>query len=402
VTIGQLVGPAIVKRNQRVCLALEFLWALQLGASFVTIYFQLHGLNQTQIFGLQSVITITMIVADLPLGYVADRFGVRRVVIAGCAVQVIQSALFLVCTSFWQFALTYTLIGVSMSALSNTTSTIMTRTVTVIDDATVSSLTYRQYEKHRTDARNLAFLASALGGGSLVAIGAITWPFWVQPAIFAAGALVSLGLAKVPERAGVQRTRVSFVKIIRTMLGNRPNVRNVILLSTAVQMGGFACVWLLQPRMLLTGMPLWSFALVYLGRSALVLVLRRVDFMQLFGTDVMWVLLTLCIPIGAITAALTTGYIGLAVLVVMHAFMGAFYDTMTRSYLYDVLPNDHSTRTTELSVVTTTASLSFMLIGPATGWIKDTYSLGAAFFMVAAAVLCLGLPMLWAFRRHAR
>jgi len=116
----------------------------------------------------------------------------------------------------------------------------------------------------------------------------------------------------------------------------------------------------------------------------------------------MWVLLTLCIPIGAITAALTTGYIGLAVLVVMHAFMGAFYDTMTRSYLYDVLPNDHSTRTTELSVVTTTASLSFMLIGPATGWIKDTYSLGAAFFMVAAAVLCLGLPMLWAFRRHAR
>lgn len=392
--------PAIVKRNQRVCLVLEFLWALQLGASFATIYLQFHGLNLTQVFGLQSVITIAMIVADLPFGYIADRFGIRRVIVAGTIVQVVQTVWFMGCTSFWEFAVNYMLIGLSMSALSNTTSTVMTRTAAVIDDEVASSQTYQLYEKRKIDARTLAFLVSAIGGGVLVAAGTISTPFWVQPLIFAAGTLVSLGLAKLPQTT--TKRRPTFFAIIRTMLSSGPNVRNVILLSVAVQMGGFACVWLLQPRILLTGMPLWAFSLVYLGRSALALLLRRIDVMKRVSPHIMWIMLLLCIPIGAVTAGVTTGYTGLVVLVIMHAFMGASYGAMTLSYLYDALSKDHSTRTTELSVVTTAASLSFMLIGPVTGWVKDTYSLSAAFFMVAAAVLCLGVPALLAFRRHTQ
>lgn len=393
---------AIVTRNRRVCLTLEFLWAAYLGASFVTLYLLNLGLSQTQVFGLQAIITVVMIVTDLPLGYIADRFGVRRVIIAGTVVQVIQSVFFVACTTFWQFAISYVLYGLFLSALSNTTATIMTRSVAAIDDDVVRSQTYSAYEKHRIDIRNLGFLVSAVIGGGLVAMGTIVWPFWVQPIIFGAGVIASLGLTRLPKKVGEQKKRPSLVKVVHTMLNNRPNVRNVILLSTIVQMTGYAGLWLFQPRMLLTGMPVWSFALVYFGRSALTIALRKADFPKRVSATAMWLCLWLCMPIGVLAAAFTTGYGGLIVLVAAHAFLSASYEVMTRTYLNKVLPDDYSTRTTELSVVTTSASLSFVLIGPMAGWVKDTYSLSAAFVMIAAVGLCLGAPVFWAFRRYAR
>lgn len=395
--------PMIVRRNQRVCLALEFLWATVLGTSFFTLYFQNHGLSQTQIFALQAIITVVMVIADLPLGYIADRFGVRRVIIAGTVVQVTYGVVFLACQTFWQFAICYVLSGLFLSALSNTTSTVMTRSVAAITDEPLRQQTYGTYEKRRVDARNLGFVVSAIVGGVLVAIGTINWPFRVQPFIYAMGVVASLALMRLPQQATDQkRQRVSFGKIIRTMLANRPDVRYVIFLSAIVQMAGFACLWLFQPRMQLTGMPVWLFSAVYLFRSISVLVFRRSDVTQRMRGNLMWLSLALCMPVGALAAALTTGYVGLAVLVLAHAFMSAFYDVMTRTYLYRVLPNDYQTRTTELSVMTTVTSLSFMLAGLATGWVKDTYSLSAAFIFVALLGLCLGMPVLWAFRRHAQ
>ncbi|HSW81023.1 MAG TPA: MFS transporter, partial [Candidatus Saccharimonas sp.] len=294
---------AAVKHDQRVCLTLEFLWSVFPATSFIAQYFKDQGLTQSQIFGLQVVITSVMVLTDIPLGYIADKFSLRCIVITGMIIQVVQSVYFLWCQSFWQFEISYVMSGLYLSALSNTTSTIMTQSVSRITDVTARAQAYSEYEKHRIGIRSYAFFVGAIVGSVLVAAGTTTWPFLVQPFVYTIGLVVGLSTLKLPRHfvAAKRRTRISIRAALRRTLKNRPDIRYVILLTAIVQMEGFACLWLFQPRTQHTGMPVWLFGAVYIIRSVAILVLQRTNLMKRISPRIMWPCLLVSMPVGAFT-----------------------------------------------------------------------------------------------------
>ncbi|HJP80965.1 MAG TPA: hypothetical protein VJ841_01040, partial [Candidatus Saccharimonadales bacterium] len=77
--------------DARRCITLEVLLAMFFGTSIMQTYYASLGLGQDHVNNLQSIQAIMMVVTDIPSGYLADRFGVRRLIILGVSIMTVNS-----------------------------------------------------------------------------------------------------------------------------------------------------------------------------------------------------------------------------------------------------------------------------------------------------------------------
>src|SRR5690348_11335505 len=77
-----------------------------------------RGLNFTEMFSLESIISLFSWVFDIPTGIWADRFGYRRVLITGYGLNVASLLVFILAHTFWMFALASALFGIGLACIS--------------------------------------------------------------------------------------------------------------------------------------------------------------------------------------------------------------------------------------------------------------------------------------------
>ena len=377
----------IVARNRRVCLRFRFFQSIFLGGSLMTTYYLDLGLNQTQIFVLQTVLGVVNVTADIPFGYLADRVGIRRVLIIGSMLLVAQSTYFLLCTTFWQFMLALVGTGLYFAALNNTTNAAMALTYKMSPD--YSQADYRRYLKEATRVGNLGYIVGMLGGGLLAAVGELAWPFHVQPLISVACLICAFGLVNPvlkPKHAG----RDLIVKAIRTMLIDRRDIRYMITMQSGFFLYTHLILWILQPRMQQAGIPVYAYSIVY--------VLWALAVMGLAGfaqdrstaeTHGLWILLIASLAGGGLAAGLITGLGGFIALMVGMSLISGFAWRLFDGFMDEVLPPEGLTRNTELAVGSTIPMLLFSVVAPFYGMLVDATSLGTA--LITVSVVCFAL-----------
>lgn len=77
-----------------------------------------RGLNFTEMFSLESIISLFSWAFDIPTGIWADRLGYRRVLTTGYGLNVASLIVFLLAHTFWMFALASALFGVGLACIS--------------------------------------------------------------------------------------------------------------------------------------------------------------------------------------------------------------------------------------------------------------------------------------------
>jgi len=96
----------------------RFLADLFFYSTIIVLFQHQRGLDFTQMFLMESIISATVWLFDIPTGAWADRFGYRRLILAGRVLNVLGLVLFVFAYGFWLFALSNVLAGLAIACIS--------------------------------------------------------------------------------------------------------------------------------------------------------------------------------------------------------------------------------------------------------------------------------------------
>lgn len=361
----------------------------------MTTYYLDRGLDQAQIFMLQATLNLVIVVMEVPFGFLADKIGVRKVMIIGASIMLGESIFFNYCQHFWQFMLALVATGLYVSALSNIANSMMMVSLRQLSDAGDRQARYQKYLDASRRYGNVGYALAALTSCALVTIGGLQVPYQLQPFISVCALIAALRTVDPNVKPG-HISLGSIVKVMRMMLVERRDIRYLLMFYAGIRLTMLLCFWIIQPRMTIAGVPQWCFGIVYatwalsaatlssLGRDVRIQEAVIPRTLLLFGP-----------VIGVMIGGLTTGILGFAAFMLGLMSITIYADQALNTFMFEEMPGDTMTQSTELAVASSVASLLFTAVAPFFGALSDAVSLGAAFIVVAVVSLLFnGLSLL--------
>ena len=153
-----------------------------------------RGLSLTQVGLMEAVFWVSMFVAEVPTGAIADRFGRRISLALGGFMFTIGTFMFVMLESFAGLAVSYVIMAVSMTLYSGSGHALLYDSLRVLGRT-------REYEKHmgRSEAMMTgALLGAALFGGPMAGLWGLEAVFLIGAGTMAAAGFVALLLREPP------------------------------------------------------------------------------------------------------------------------------------------------------------------------------------------------------------
>jgi len=117
------------QRNYRLLVIMAFLQGLVFYAPVATAYRLRYGITVSEMFFIESLSWILMIVLEVPFGVLADRFGQRRTLLAGNAIFALSKVFFVAASGFALFLAERVLLALALAALSGATEAFLSASV---------------------------------------------------------------------------------------------------------------------------------------------------------------------------------------------------------------------------------------------------------------------------------
>ncbi len=372
---------------------LHFLVHFQLWWAIWVLYLRdLRGFSLTQITVLEALFWGTTVLAEVPTGAIADRFGRKASLALGAGSTAIAVLIFGLATSYPLVLVSYVAWALGLAFLSGAEHALLFESLKAVG---------REDEFQRVAGRLGAIfafgaLAGGLAGAPIAAATDLSVPVLLSAAIAAPGVLVALSLREPPLPEG--ETRLGYVDLLRESARTAtriPPVRTMLVLSSLVMGLTFAPTIFTQPFLADHGVDV----------GILGFLLTPVRVMGMVGALVAYRVTARLGTRGAFLAApllMGSAYLVLGAWDSVYAFAAfplvAFMNSLllptAADYLNRRIPSNQ--RATILSLRTMLASLWAALLLPTLGATADRTSLRAVFGVsggLAAVVLPLALGL---------
>jgi MFS transporter, PPP family, 3-phenylpropionic acid transporter len=202
--------------------------AFGVASPFWPKFFETRNLAPQQISGILAAAMLARLVSGPLIGYLADRLGSLRLVLAGCAVLSAAAAFAFVWANTFSLLLAIALI--QAAALAPTTSIADALSVNVASPRMAVRLEYGWLR----GSASAAFVLGTLTVGQLITPADLSPVIWMNAGLLLAAAAATALLPSVASRAvSVKDTRSFPVQEMKTLLGRR-RFRMVILVSALV------------------------------------------------------------------------------------------------------------------------------------------------------------------------
>lgn len=345
----------------------------------IIVYFlQESGLSLKEVMLLEAAFSVVVVILEIPTGYLSDRWGRKKTLIAGS---------FFLFLGFFVFAMSRTfegfLAGEILMAIGRS-----------LDSGTIDALAYDSlladgkqegYRKVRGEISFWRFSSEAVAsllGGALAIIGLRT-AIWATLIPFAGAFLVALTFAE-PPRHKMQETRhwkALWDITTHTLIRSVP-MRSIILISGLLTALCFSLFWLTQPYQQDVGLPLSlygvSHAIFVIGGA----IAARHAHLFTKRFDDRFILLTISvIVIGCYAALGAIASVSLLVFFLLGRISWGILTPVTSDMLNRMTSSD--VRATVLSIQTLFGRLLFALSSPFLGYAADLYTLQTAFLLAA-------------------
>jgi MFS family permease len=269
----------------------------------ITLFWKDHiGLSLTEIMTLQAIFGASAVAFEFPTGYIADRVGYRRSLLAGGVLWMAGWSLYALATTFASVVLAEVVLGMGMAFISGSDSALLYVSL----EARKETLHYRRWEgRVRAASQATEALSSSLGGWMYAT--APRLPFVMQIPVAIASLSVIGTMSEGKSRSSLNRMShlAHAWHIVRHALIRHTRLRTAIGLSVTLGISTFIGVWLIQPWMQQREIPVGWFgpiwAAAHLWLAAVSLISSRLADRMGFRT----VLLACCLIAGA-------SYLGLA------------------------------------------------------------------------------------------
>lgn len=336
------------------------------------LFYKDVGFTTTQSFQLKAFYSISIVVFDLPSGYLADIIGRKRSILIGAVLGTLGFFIYSTTTGFYPFLIAEIALGIGQSFINGADGALLYDSL----HESKRESDYLKYEGRMFSVGNFSEAAGSFCGG-LLAFYSLRLPFVVQTGV-AFMAVPAALLLYEPLRQ--ESTRKRFIEVLISMkdsLATNIPLRWNMLFSALIGSATLTMAWIYQLRLKSVG-----FDEVAIGASAMVLNIIA-GFVTAFAyrVEAQWkpkvtlLATTVVITLSFILASFTTGYLLLMVFALFYSARGVI-NPVLKEYVNRVIGSD--VRASILSLRSVSIRLLFAVIGPFFGWYTDLYSLEEA------------------------
>ncbi len=360
-----------LRTNVNRTLAFGFFQVFLVVMPVVVPFFESRGLDMQDIFVLQALFGVVVLVMEVPSGYVADLFGRKQTLVIGAVFLAAGHTMLLFADGFWGLVLFEVGLGIGSSLVSGADLALIYDSELAIgeDAERQQRVVGRHYAMHTASEAIAALAASAL---VLISLDAIVWAQvvagWIPLAIAAT-------LREAPgERMEGGDHLGNLLAITRHLFRNGAVLRMTFVAISVWSLTTFYAVWLLQKLWQEQGIELAHFgylwAIYMIAAAVAGQVAERVE--RAVGST------ALLIIVGVMPAV---GYAGLAFSGMVGGVIVALTFFVARGLGLVVLKNAFNRRVpsryraTANSLVSFGFRGSFVITGPIVGWALDAYGM---------------------------
>jgi MFS family permease len=356
------------------------------------------GLSLAQILLLQGIFSLATLIMEYPSGYLSDLLGYRFSLLFASTLGVAGWGFYTVADSFAGVLLAEILLGVSFAFISGADSALLFESLRQQDREDE----YARFDGRMSGCAQAGEAAGALFAGLLYATAPLL-PFFIQVGVW----MLALGLCRTlkepPREAQVAPASHlgAALATCRLALVDNRDMRYTMLLATVLGIASYFPVWLIQPYMQQTGVPLAWFGPVWAGANLTVALFSLLShrFHFRLGEKGMTALFLGLIVTGYLGLGLTGGVWSCLFYYLLTAMRG-LQGPLLRTRLQNV--SSRANRASILSLKSLIFRLLFVASGPLVGHLADTAGLQPTFLLLAAVFAIALIPLSHLYLRHAR
>lgn len=339
----------------------------------VVLFYKENGLSVSQVFILQSVYSLSIVLLEIPSGYFADALGRKNTIFIGAILGFVGFAIYSISYGFWGFLMAEVVLGFGQSMISGADSALLY-------DSLVDAKQQDRYIKHEgrmTSVGNFAEASAGILGGLLAAV-SIRYPYYSQTlvALLAVPAAFTLIEPKT-EHNRLELGRKQIVDVVRFALVKNMRLRWSIVLSSVVGASTLTMAWFVQPWLIRADTPVEAYGAIWTALNLLVGVAAmfayRVELK--LGRNRTTGVLILFLFLGFVMAGFIRSYWAMPFIVIFYLARGVATPILKDS-INRIAPAPM--RATILSVRNFIIRIIFSVWGPFYGWLTDRWSLTVA------------------------
>ncbi len=372
------------RRNILLLTIIRINFSMLFAVSVIASYWQKNGLSVFDIFLLQAIFSFSVVLFEIPTGYIGDRLGRKRTILLAAAINVAGWIVYSSFRFFWGFVAGEVVLGLSLAFLSGTDSAVVFESLKALG---------RKDEYSKIEGRIKGFFHLGAGISSIIGgICAVFLPVWSLMLATGAVSLVSFFIAlfiREPEYEVYTHHRgvlYGFYKIFRYVFLRSKIVRAALPLLAFCSLATMLGVWLYQPFWKARHVPLWLFGILWAGLfipSSLGSHLAH-KLEKLLGRRGIIYFLPLPPVIGYLLAGILPGYWALAPIYLVNLLYG-LAPPILGSYIQQETFSDK--RATVMSIGSFLFRISYCVLGPLVGFIANRVGLETAFLVTAGISL---------------
>lgn len=350
----------------------------------VVLFYQDNGLGMQEVFILQAIYSIAIVVLEIPSGYFADVLGRKNTLIIGSILGFMGYLVYSFSFGFWGFLVAEIVLGFGQSLISGADSALLY-------DTLLQHKKERDYMKHEGRMISVGNFAEAFAGiaGGLLAAISLRYPYYFQSVIAFAAVPASLTLIEPKiHRAAVKMGFNQIIKVVKYALIDNKQLMWNILYSSFVGASTLTMAWFVQPWFINVELPVTMFGVLWtlLNLSVGINALFAYRFERFFGVKTTVLGFTTILALGFFGAAFIQSLWGLVFLFLFYMARGVATPVL-KDYINRITKSD--VRATILSVRNFVIRIVFALWGPFYGWYTDAFSLQGALIIAGIIFVIL-------------
>lgn len=350
----------------------------------VVLFYHDNGLGMQEVFILQAIYSIAIVVLEIPSGYFADVLGRKNTLIIGSILGFMGYLVYSFSFGFWGFLVAEIVLGFGQSLISGADSALLY-------DTLLQHKKERDYMKHEGRMISVGNFAEALAGiaGGLLAAISLRYPYYFQSVIAFAAVPASLTLIEPKiHGAAVKMGFNQIIKVVKYALIDNKQLMWNILYSSFVGASTLTMAWFVQPWFINVELPVTMFGVLWtlLNLSVGITALFAYRFERFFGVKSTVLGFTVILALGFFGAAFIQSLWGLVFLFLFYMARGVATPVL-KDYINRITKSD--VRATILSVRNFVIRIVFALWGPFYGWYTDVFSLQGALIIAGIIFIIL-------------
>jgi MFS family permease len=386
--------------NQSLAANLTKLYILQ-GLSFawfpiptIVLFYEHYGLDIEQTVLLKTILSLSILVLEVPSGYLADLWGRKACLVVGSGVWVASWLIYCIGTSFNEFAIAEILAGVSGSLISGANTALGYDTLLQLG----KEQHYQVWEGRLVAIAGISEAVCGIIGAAIASIN-LVYPFYLQTVclVIYFGLAITLVEPKVEQKyhqAIAQTQKLNQLKNIIIDVYKRPQLRWLILLSSIFSSASFLIVWLSQDYLQQLNIPIqafgWAWAIFHLGMSLASINSHHLQ--RILGIKRAILLLIIMLAISYVCLGSIRQIWGIVFIISIYLVRGFCSPLLLNAINQQI---SSSVRATILSLNSLVFRVAFAIIAPLIGAIATGYDLFIGLIVAGGLFLISGCFCWW-------